>query len=538
MTGFRKSHWAYFTATASLLMFAAQSVQAQAPQISCPFSLATPSLPSSFVASGAIDNQTTADCAAWQQFIYLNWQAVSGQATPDKTVAASQFGILPAGATTVWQSFTPANSLFEPSSPASRNTPPPLVLTATSKFGKVTVSGIDQASGAVWLTSQKQNLTYYDVRMNPNEVEYVSSVQGGGPLNTATNQLACVTAVPAGQTTGGFRLPMGYGNDTDCNGNKATYGDDTGSIELKAAWVILSAGDPNNSRYLTASATVTDPYGVTTTQTVGLTGLHIIRRMPGASQFLWSTFEHVDNTPDYNLTTQQASDPRTATGAPRNARTDYTYFNSACTASTDPYYNCTVNLQPKTPCPTSAGRTAADPTCYPYNAPQQVGRTTPLEFHANGINQWVWSQIPSASIFQFYRLIDVQWPNNPAPQLLSGALGAGINGTPNPTNMVPDLVANNSATRVIANTTMETYVQAGAFPQSGGAGTCMDCHASATISALTASTTAPAATAKVNKPGVRAFASTAGQKAPAAPFPAGDYLASFSFIFLNATVTP
>lgn len=514
--------------------------------IACPFSLSHPSLPDQFAVSGAIDNQTTADCAAWQQFVYLNWQAVSGQTVPDTKVTASQFGLLPSGSTTVWQSYTPSNSLFQPSTPADRQTPPPLVLKAISKYGNIIINGIDQASGAVWLTGQNQNLTYYDVRSNPNEVAYISTVSAG-PLNNAAAQLACVNAVTAGQAKGGFRLPMGYKNDSDCNGNSATYGDDTGTIELKAAWLILTPGNPSNARYLTAQAQVTDPYGVTTEQTVGLVGLHIIRRLPGASQMLWSTFEQVDNSPDYNLTTKTASDPRTATGAPRNARIDYAYFNAACDPTKDTIYQCVVNSQPAAPCPTSAGRTSTNPTCYPYNAPQQVGRTTPLEFHANGVNAWIWSQIPQNSVFQYYRLIDVQWPNTPQPPLLSGALTAGVQvgstTVPYPTNMVPNLYVNDPNTRVIANTTMETYVQAGAGQATG---TCMDCHASAGISALTPGSGALQATLSRKRIGNRFFtvAPFASVTTPTPgttlqiTIPQGDYLSSFSFIFSNATIQP
>lgn len=500
-----------------LLGLSATGAYAQST-INCPFNVSDPSLPAKFTPSGAIDNQVTVDCMAWQQFIYLNWQAVSGQRVIDKSVPLSQFGILPTGRTTVWQTYQPSIPLFNPP-PTPLPVPPPLNLQATSKYGNLQVSGIDQASGPVWLTSQQGNLTYYDVRLNPNEVAYIAA----NGLTTASGQLACATAVPPDQKAGGFRLPMGYGNDTDCKGNAATYGDDTGTIELKAAWLILPPNDPNNARYLTASAMVTDPYNNTTQQTVGLVGLHIIRRFPGMSQILWSTFEQVDNSPDYNLATKTASDPRTATGAPRSNRTGYAYYSATCNPGTD-IYKCVVNAQPGTPC-TSPGVPAG---CYPYNAPQQVGRTTPLEFRANGINQWIWSQIPTGSVFQYYRLIDVQWPDSPQPVLLSGAQTAPP--APYPTNMVPDLWINNKNTRVIANSVIETYVQAGSsFP-----GTCMDCHSGAPISTIAAVRTPTLLS--VFK---RARKSTPpGTIAHALATTPGDYLSSFSFVFLGDTSKP
>lgn len=498
--------------------------------IQCPFTAGPPTLPKTFNNSGAIDVQISADCAAWQHFIYLNWQAApQGQQIPDPTVPWTQFGSLAAGSTTVWQTYQPSITFFTPND-GPRKWPPPLVLKAISKFGEITISGIDQASGPVWLTGQNRFLTYYDVRMSPSEVAFASTTQTG-PLNTSSAQYACATTLPAGKN-GGFRLPMGYGNDTDCLGNPATYADDTGTFEIKAAWLILDAKDPNLSRYLTTTATITDPYGKTTTQTVGLTGLHIIRRFPNASQMLWATFEQVDNSPDYNLSTSTASDPRPATGAPRNARSSYQYYSASCNPSTDPY-KCVVNSAPQPPC--SAGKTSA---CTPYDAPQQIGRTTPLDFHANGINQWIWSQMPANSVFQYYRLIDVQWPGNPAPQLLSGAVVPGVNGTTVPTNMVPNLYANDPQTRVIANTTMESYVQAGSPQSAGGPLTCMDCHAYAPISSNSSAT---ATLNGVHKRFINRKAAALFGK-PSTPagsgLPADDYLASYSFIFLNETIKP
>jgi hypothetical protein len=45
---------------------------------------------------------------------------------------------------------------------------------------------------------------------------------------------------------------------------------------------------------------LTDPNGNTTQATVGLVGLHIIHKYPGAAQFVWATFEQIDNSPDDN----------------------------------------------------------------------------------------------------------------------------------------------------------------------------------------------------------------------------------------------
>ena len=66
-------------------------------------------------------------------------------------------------------------------------------------------------------------------------------------------------------------------------------------MELKAAWRVLT--DPaQSSRYLTGQAVLVNN-GVCSTATVGLVGLHIIHKTVTQPQWIWATFEHVDNVP-------------------------------------------------------------------------------------------------------------------------------------------------------------------------------------------------------------------------------------------------
>lgn len=497
-----------------------------------------PTLPVRFQASGAIDSQITANCQAWQMFVYLNWQAQTGRQQPDTTVSFSQFGVLSGTAATVWQSYAIDLNVFNPSA-GPQATPPPLVLKATSKFGLATVSGIDQASGPVWLTNQRGQLTYYDVRINQAEVDFIQqamylqvsqTVRVPMPLTASFNQYLCATARPAGSNAG-FRLPMGYGNDTDCLGNAAKFGDDTGAIELKAAWTELPADGSLNYRYLTSQATITDPFGVTRTNvTVGLVGLHIIRRLPGASQMLWSTFEQVDNSPDQSVSSGAGvTPPNLPANTNRRPSPGYTYYNPQCNPQTD-IYQCQANKAPGTPCAQGQLPTPSSP-CYPYSAPQQVVRTTPVNADANRVNAYVWGALAPASVFNYYRLIDVQWPSNPAPQLTAGATvaGTGQGQSAYPTNMVPTLAVLNSNTRIIANTTMETYVQAGSGANVQG--TCMDCHASAGISTLFNSGLAAGQTIANGRLRVLTSAPRSSSDAAATPVNPANLASSFSFIF-------
>ncbi|NJL27468.1 MAG: hypothetical protein HC897_06005 [Thermoanaerobaculia bacterium] len=295
-----------------------------------------------------------------------------------------------------------------------------------SHLGDIAEAG----TGGAWLTAQpKMNnyLTLFEKRLNQDEFNYITQNQ----LYNAANQ------APFAQTQG-INLPDG-------STAFATYGT-VGAIEIKAAWIQLD--DPSvwplfkiskaYVSYPVAGGGQTPPELVT----VGLVGLHIIRKTPNAQQFFWSTFEHVNN------------DPSTTDIQNQTLKAWYTYYNPACNPQTD-YYKCEVNRRPV-------------PGTDPYDAPVQVVRTTPLSTStANNIvalNQSVWSTIAAAnpnSVFLNYQLVNTLWPNanTSIPPGASTPLTDG-NAQP-PETQQP-----------VANTILETYHQTI---------NCLTCHASAPI---------------------------------------------------------
>lgn len=407
-------------------------------------------MPADFTPGGAVDPQFDADCFAWQEFFYLNWRAKPNTiGVPDPSATASQFGSPVTSKTgvynTVWESYHSSDELFPPTSERLRGAPhsqPGMkVLSATTKFlnAEVHFHGIQQASGG-WLTDRRGNLTFYEVRVDNDEYAYVTS----NGLTRARGQVACANG-PVG-----FSLPHGAGTtgqrDTDCIGRPAVYGMNFGAIEIKAAWVELP--DPATwPNYKIAVADVYPPRGpVRRNVVVGLVGLHIIHKTPGRQQFMWATFEHVDNDPT-------ASPSGSPSPAPPGG---YTYFRTNCNPSTD-HYKCVPNTSPR-PCPTIG------PCQDPYNAPIQVVRTTPVNPFSVSINGTAWSLMDKAndprSVYKHYQLVDMFWPGMspkvPAPRATVPLTAAGMI----PTN------------RPVANTTLETYVQNSV---------CLDCHAFATV---------------------------------------------------------
>lgn len=445
---------------------------------------------------------------AWQQFITLNWiadPALPGQ--PDASVPPSLFGAPGDTTPVVWETYKESSEVFLPdgATPAPWNAARALPaafakvegfaglraalrpgvkgLIARSKFdGGPTVNLqdlgdiVEAGTGGAWLTAQpKMNryLTLFEKRLNQDEFNYI--VQNG--LYNAANQ------APFAQTQG-LNLP---------DGSKAfaTYGT-AGAIEIKAAWIQLD--DPGvwplfkTSRayvsYPTAGGGQTPP----TLVTVGLVGLHIIRKTPNAQQFMWSTFEHVNN------------DPSTTDLQNQTLKAWYTYYNLNCNPETD-YYKCERNKRPV-------------PGTDPYDAPVQVVRTTPLSTstvnNIVALNQSVWATIAASnpnSVFLNYQLVNTLWPNA---------------NTTIPPGATTPLTKGNSqppeTQQPVASTILETYHQNI---------DCLSCHASAPVATTTSARTE-----------VVLLSAASLAKRQAAKAADSTLAANYSFLFSEAQAAP
>lgn len=445
--------------------------------------------------------QEGADCLSWQMFIALNWPAAAGAPGRAAAVPASQLGRPGDTRLSVWQSWAEASAVFADPAQALRKPSTKLEL------------HVIQQTGGGWLTSQAGNPTYYDVRLNPDMVQWIAENR----LVTYAGQAACVRG------KGGFNQPHGgaapgasgnidVGPDRDCQGSVRTYGQNVGAISIKAAWTELPADGSLDYRYKTARATISDPVtGKAHDATVGLVGFHIARKLPGAEQLLWATFEQVDNAPDEG----SMSRPALPAGAPARLaeRPGFTFFDAACVPARDEY-GCAHNLRPAVPCTRLAPR--APEGCRPLSAPTQVTRRTPVAREIDSSTADAWAAIRRAlpagapdSVFAYYRLIDVQWPAMDIPPIAARTRVPLLTA-----NMIPE-----DGTRIVANTTMETYVQ--------GEQSCMDCHREAAI----ASPSADGATRTLSAAAIRAR--VRGGAAVVAERPG--YASDFSFVFAIET---
>lgn len=388
-------------------------------------------------------NQSQADCFAWQEFIALNWPAdtTHGFGTPGDQTPVQ------------WETYMPRGVLFN-----STGTMPPAwgtlvsdeyaakfktaklvlnksrtkLLTLTSKFGGAdTLSHLNfgQAApfnGPNWLGAQNGTNVWYEVVLNKDYYDYV--VQNG--YYNAKTQNDSVS------------------NGIAINFPKGVYQGTVGAIELKAAWMeVDSPALPKWTRYKLSPATVLDPltHQLRNT-TVALVGLHILHKTQNQPTWVWATFEQVDNVPG---------------GTP--PPDGYNFYNSNCTAQKVTLSNgdtvtvsCNANTSP--PYYLDSARPV----------PIQITRTNTIDAtNAAPVNTKMQGQINTFypnSVWQYYQLIDVIWSQGPQQVVKNPPVTA-----PFPLNSA----YLQSGTTIVANTTMESYVQT-SF-------TCINCHNGSTI---------------------------------------------------------
>lgn len=403
-------------------------------------------------------NQTNADCFAWSEFIPLNWPA-SGSNFGARGINPVQWegymtqetlyptdGSAPSSAARL--SVLPSNCQTLRAMAAERRTGLRL-LRSSSKFSSVNNGdnfNFPQASPSnapAWLGAQNGTNVWYEVLVNPDEVSYVTDPSH--KFYNATNQQSWVNN-GQGQP---IVLTKGVQNGV------------VGTIELKAAWMEIpnySSNNPKWQQYLLANAIVVGPANTQCRSTVvGLVGFHIIHKTTNQPTWVWATFEHVDNVPGPN-NTSNCCNFNSATCQSQTVQVNQASCLPNGQAPGKVTVGCTANVSP----PYNLG-----PGC-PVPVPIQVTRTTGLDSTAQQINSAMWQTIKASyptSVFQYYQLVDVLWATNP---------------TQDPTKPVkvplnPAGLTSGNPGRV-ANSVLETYVQSSQ---------CTDCHRYANIAPQT-----------------------------------------------------
>jgi len=322
------------------------------------------------------NGQFDVDVFSWNMFVALNWPANTANCTQDQS--KSILTAKPTDAVT-WQTWTNDSAVFVKS-----GQPAPWcgqtafkaddVAKAEPHFAKLggafaaisePSTDVKEVRGTGVLTDQNGRWVRFQKLVNHTEYLYITS-------KNLWNK--------AGQQGVTIDLPPG-------------------SVEIKAAWKVLSAAEIAGNRFYMTTATVYNtPEGLPSPGQnpviLGLVGLHIISRTPNFKTLIWSTFEHVDNDTKsfHNPNSKQQPNQQTAS---------------------TPY----VELNP-------------DGT--PRNKPVQVARVPQPGVPSSPDATAYYRALLKGSVWENYELVATQW-------------GQGIN---------PDGIPEK-----VANTVIETYIQ-------------------------------------------------------------------------------
>ncbi|MGL4598213.1 MAG: hypothetical protein ACRCYO_11815 [Bacteroidia bacterium] len=315
-------------------------------------------------------SQVQANLFSWQSFIAMNWPAAASGCGPDTSNGMS---ILSGNGPVVWETYLTSEQVFvaSPNQPdawcASGNGThtfkklPKKIQELANKTGvyrfmhlsSKSPHGLEEAVGGP-LVDQNGRFVRYEVRMNEVEYNYIMK-------NTLWNSAGQQAFVKDST----INFPVG-----------STQNGTLGAMEFKAAWKVLGKGD-DPSKFYTIKAIV---YNDDTLQpspgdnpvTLGLVGLHIGHKTQTQGNWVWSTFEQVDN-----LTKS--------------------FFNPNCDT-------CPVN-QPIA----GTNYVELNPNGTPVNAPTQVTRVNPInDPSADSLNAY-FQNLLKGSVWANYQLVSTQW---------------------------------------------------------------------------------------------------------------------------------
>lgn len=339
------------------------------------------------------------DDFSWRSFIALVWPAQQGQrGTPDTGQTVNGTG------PRVFETYKSSWEIFhkDGSAPAAWNTYDAaqfnacnqsvqfgdLVLASFSKFDDIGQAGLGTLVGP--LVAQNMTYTRYLTSFNQTEFDQINNNK--------------------------WYLRANLGTTT----NPLVFQD--GAIDIKSAWIdMTNIGHPE--RYYRRTAWVMDPdSGLCSQKTIGLVGIHIVQKTPSRPQWIWSSFEQIDNI------------PQTGAQAP------FAFHDVSPTPSPMPPDNPIEFPPPGVP-----------PLKF------NVQRLKPIHSSTQQTNAAYRAALAQQnSVWQFYQLVMTQWP-------VPGDAPANA-GTPNFT------FPGTGATTAFSNLTMETFDQKRI--QTG----CMNCH--------------------------------------------------------------
>lgn len=379
------------------------------------------------------DSRPFFDVFSWQSFIALNWPALAGQpGVANQPNNPRIFQTAPNGTPVVWTSYKTTDDLFGTGNqrPLPWSAGPSPVSVAGAKPGVTVFSRLTKASTPEQLKDTQeafsfplvdQNRAYarYEVRYNQPFYDFVRGIDA-----VPSSWLYLLkNLAPREPVTMPWAMPPST----------------VGALMVKAAWREMTPADIQGNRYYIIQAMVADPVsGAHTQKAMGLVGLHIAQKLQAFPEWIWSSFEQVDNV---------------QRGVGSTPTTPISFNNGTNNPATVGGW---------------ANRPASKvPVANP--SPVQVTRFNPIPNTPAGTSTQnlnaAYQQALKGTVWQFYELVITQWPSDPAN------FKTIENGGIYPANAGGAFPASGCT-----NTTMETYFQSASDAAGSGGNSCMSCH--------------------------------------------------------------
>jgi hypothetical protein len=355
------------------------------------------------------------------------------------------------------------------------NGPPIFILPS----GAVINTVVGDSEGNVQMT-QAGSLIYYGIAVNDVYAYYVTQIHPLVPPTTTTALFpttpAELTAIQTFATTKGHTL-------LDPNSL---------AMEIKTAWVdastLTNPGDYITMRAVVPTYDKTNPAlwtqkTATQTITAALVGIHVVGSVSGHPEMVWSTFEHVGNTPNvaYPFVIDMAGTQVNQPADQVNSTTKWLFCGAPLPTSNGTNAEFTPNaIATFSP----AGIQAVNSTTTvqgtsvlrlaPWGAPNNqkpnplVASVAASNTQIISLNNDIHTQMNPGDVRSKYLFLGATWTE------LGGAPSTNWNGT-NQSGVVV-------GTSHLANSTLETFTQSetfvqGAFPGPG----CFSCHTTNTV---------------------------------------------------------
>jgi hypothetical protein len=353
------------------------------------------------------------DDFSWKSFVALVWPALNGQRgkpDPSKHVGDTTGPLVFETFKADWELFqaNPSDwNTFSPDNPCGSG--------VSSEFGHLTLASFSKF-GNFGEAGNKRNLVHALPGQNGTWVRYAMAFNQIEYERIFNDKLYILSNLQKAS-------PLTFPNN---------------SIDIKSSWMDMT-NVPHPERYFTRTVTAMNTDGTCSSTLVGLVGLHIVQKTASRPQWIWSTFEHVDNVPP----------------AANNVPTPPTFaFNNGNGG----------------PLPGSDPNGGFPPNDWTKPQIYNVVRGEPIDSTGSGV-AGTSTQATNANyqkalggVWQNYELVMTQWPVAPPGVPPEGPVPATQAGTPDHT------FPGTTATSSFSNTTMETWEQ-----KSIATG-CMACH--------------------------------------------------------------